>query len=62
MFQSLGPTELLIILAIVMLLFGVGRVSKIGHELGSAISAFKRGVREGDVDENADAASADAAE
>lgn len=62
MFQSLGPTELLIILAIVMLLFGVGRVGKIGHELGSAISAFKKGVREGDVDENSDAAAAEAAE
>ena len=30
--MSLGPTELIIILVIVLLLFGVGRVSRIGGE------------------------------
>lgn len=43
----LGPTELLIILAIVLLLFGVGRVSKIGGELGSAVANFRKGLEEG---------------
>ncbi len=41
-----GPTELLIILVIVLLLFGVGRVSKIGSELGSAVSNFRKGVED----------------
>ncbi len=43
----LGPTELIIILLIVVLLFGVGRISKISGELGSGIRAFKKGL-EGD--------------
>ncbi|GIL13249.1 MAG: twin-arginine translocase TatA/TatE family subunit [Chloroflexi bacterium] len=43
----LGPTELLIILVIVLLLFGVGRVSKIGGELGSAVANFRKGMEEG---------------
>jgi sec-independent protein translocase protein TatA len=45
----LGPTELIIILLIVVLLFGVGRISKISGELGSGIRAFKKGL-EGDDD------------
>ena len=42
---SLGPTELIIILIIVMLLFGVGRIGKIAGELGSGIRAFKEGLQ-----------------
>lgn len=41
----LGPTELLIILGIVILLFGVGRIGKIAGELGSGIRAFKSGLQ-----------------
>ena len=37
MFQSLGPTELIIILVIVIVLFGVGRIGRLGSELGGAI-------------------------
>ena len=39
--------ELVIILVIIVLLFGVGRVSKVGKELGSAISEFRKGLNEG---------------
>jgi sec-independent protein translocase protein TatA len=45
MFRSFGLTELLIVLAIVLLLFGVGRVSKIAKELGSGIRSFKDGLQ-----------------
>ena len=44
----LGVPELLIILAIVILLFGIGRVSKIGGELGNAIRSFRKGVKGSD--------------
>jgi sec-independent protein translocase protein TatA len=44
---SLGIPELLIILAVVLVLFGVGRISRIGGELGKGIKAFREGVREG---------------
>jgi len=44
---SLGPTELIIILVIVILLFGVGRVGRIGGELGSAVANFRKGMEDG---------------
>jgi sec-independent protein translocase protein TatA len=47
---GLGTPELVLILAIVVLLFGVGRVSKIGGEMGSAIREFRKGLR-GDDEE-----------
>jgi sec-independent protein translocase protein TatA len=40
----LGQTELIVLLAIVVLLFGVGRIGKIASELGSGIRAFKEGL------------------
>ena len=48
--MSLGPTELIIILVIVIVLFGVGRISKIAGELGTGIRSFKDGL-EGDEEE-----------
>ena len=44
--MDLGPTELVIILVIVILLFGIGRVSKLGGELGSAVGNFRKGLQE----------------
>ncbi len=41
----LGPLELVIILVIVVLLFGVGRIGKIAGELGSGIRAFRDGLQ-----------------
>jgi sec-independent protein translocase protein TatA len=46
---QLGPTELIIILVIVIVLFGVGRISKIAGEMGTGIKAFKQGLQ-GDED------------
>ena len=51
MFGSLGTTELIIILVIVLLIFGVGRVSKIGSELGQGIREFRKGLTEGTEDD-----------
>jgi sec-independent protein translocase protein TatA len=41
--MPIGP-ELIIILIIVILIFGVGRISKIGGELGKSIKDFRKGV------------------
>lgn len=45
MFQQFGLPELLIILVIVIVLFGVGRISKIAGEMGSGIRSFKEGLQ-----------------
>lgn len=47
--------ELIVILLIVLLVFGVGRISRIGGELGQGIREFRKGLRSGD-EENADEA------
>jgi sec-independent protein translocase protein TatA len=39
--------EWIIILVIVLLVFGVGRIGKLGSELGKGIRAFREGIREG---------------
>ncbi len=41
----LGTTELIIILVILILLFGVGRISKIAAELGKGVNNFRNGLK-----------------
>ena len=48
MLRQIGPTELLIIFGIIIVLFGVGRVGKIAGELGQGIRAFRDGIKEDD--------------
>jgi sec-independent protein translocase protein TatA len=47
----LGPTELIIVLVIVIILFGVGRIGKIAGELGSGIRAFREGLKSEEKEE-----------
>ena len=44
MLPHLGPTELILILVIIIVLFGVGRISKIAGELGQGIREFRKGL------------------
>lgn len=46
---SLGPTELLVILLILVLLFGATKLPQIGRGLGEGIRNFKKGIRDGDA-------------
>jgi sec-independent protein translocase protein TatA len=43
---GLGPGELLLILAIVLVIFGAGRLADIGGSLGKGIREFRKAVRE----------------
>lgn len=40
-----GGMEWIIILVIVLLIFGVGRLGKIGGELGRGIREFRKGIK-----------------
>lgn len=51
MFNLPQGAELLIILFIVILLFGVGRISKVAGEFGKGIRAFKEGLQSSDDEE-----------
>jgi sec-independent protein translocase protein TatA len=44
---SLSPIHLLILLAIVILVFGTGKLRNLGKDLGGAIKGFKDGIKEG---------------
>ena len=50
MLGTLGAPELLIIGAIVLLIFGVGRLSGLGKDLGSSIKEFRKAVKDDDKD------------
>jgi len=45
----IGPTELIIILVIVLLIFGAGRLSQAGGALGRGIRDFRTALRGGEV-------------
>lgn len=42
--MRLGGLEIFIVLVIVLLLFGPGRIAKVAGELGKGIKAFKDGI------------------
>ena len=48
-----SPTQLLIILAIVILLFGTKKLKNIGGDLGGAIRNFKKATKEGEAEQQA---------
>jgi sec-independent protein translocase protein TatA len=51
---GLGTTELLIILALVMIIFGAGKLPSVGGALGKSLRNFKEGVKEGEEDKSGD--------
>jgi sec-independent protein translocase protein TatA len=52
--MDLGAPELIIILVIVLLIFGPGRIVKIARELGTGIRQFKNGLESSSEHEKSD--------
>jgi sec-independent protein translocase protein TatA len=50
-FQSFGWPELLIVLVVLALVFGVGKLADVGGALGRSIREFRRELREGQEEE-----------
>ena len=46
MLPNLGPTELIIILVIVLIIFGAGRLAGIGGALGKSVKEFKEATKD----------------
>jgi TatA/E family protein of Tat protein translocase len=46
MFGTLGFSELILILVIVLIIFGAGRLPQLGEGLGKALKGFKKEVHE----------------
>ena len=49
MFGSFGWMELVLILIIVLIIFGAGKLPQLGEGLGKAIKGFKKTVHEADA-------------
>ena len=44
LFRQLGPLELILIIVLALIIFGPGRVARLGSELGRGIRGFKEGL------------------
>ena len=51
-----GGWEWIIILVVVLLLFGPGRLSRIAGELGRGIREFREGIKDGDDEKESEEA------
>ena len=61
MLNNIGPTGLLLIAIVVLILFGRGKVAGLMGEFGKGITSFKRGINEGkaEIEGASQAAAAD---
>jgi sec-independent protein translocase protein TatA len=52
MLGPLGAPELIIIAVVVVLLFGVGKLSGLGRDLGASVKEFRKAIKDEDSDKN----------
>ncbi|MDQ1301639.1 MAG: sec-independent protein translocase protein TatA, partial [Chloroflexota bacterium] len=52
---TIGPTELIIVLVIVLIIFGVGRLPEIGGAIGKSIREFRDSSKEPEGDKSKEA-------
>lgn len=54
MFKSLGVPEIILILVIVLIFFGVGKLPQVGDAMGRAIRNFRKGQKDEPIEEDED--------
>lgn len=59
--HPMGPTQLLLIAIVVLVLFGKGKVASLMGEVGKGISSFKAAMKEGEAEAAAEDAKAEPA-
>jgi TatA/E family protein of Tat protein translocase len=52
MFGGFGTTELIIILVLAFMIFGVGKLPQVAKMLGSGVNSFRKGLNGEDDDES----------
>ena len=45
LFKNFGPLELILVIVLALIIFGPGRVARLGSELGKGIRGFKDGLQ-----------------
>lgn len=51
MFQKLGPMEIILILAVVLLIFGPSKLPQLGKSIGDTLKEFKKSMKSTGEDE-----------
>ena len=51
---SFGTTEIILVVAVLFLLFGASRLPQLAKSLGQSRKAFKEGMREAEMEEEAE--------
>lgn len=52
--MSVGPTQLLLILIIILVLFGAGKLPQVMKDLGKGVKSFKNGLKSEEENDSAD--------
>jgi sec-independent protein translocase protein TatA len=55
MFRSIGPWEIALIVLIILIFFGVGKLPQVGEAIGKAIRSFRKASTEDKKDTSASA-------
>lgn len=54
--MSLGPWQIILVVLLIVVLFGRGKISSLMGDVAKGITSFKKGLKEGAEEENAEAA------
>ena len=62
MFRGIGPLEIFLIVVVVLIIFGAGRLPEVGRGIGTAIKEFRGSIGNKDNPEKSDDKKSDAKE